>query len=325
MRILKGFYIVIIFVILLLSSCDNGISVKNNDKYALLSHEGIVYNDGSCVRYEYFISDMDTISDFKKGKERFNNIVSKWETENFSQLSTDGKKVLVESVINNNIIYQIYNDKNEKIFELNIDNDKYICRFSPQLNYYILFDRDDTNIGTLYDIKNNKKGKAIYIEDHADLVFSEDENYFGYSSYDGKSENIIIHIYNLDTAHLLNEIKVDGKRNSVFITQIHNSQKVLYMYENSSYIVNFDGTNKKLLGTDIFFPHMSNDEKLLAYSKVYENQIYGYVEFDKEDICSEEERGLYIKDLTTGDIKFLAYPDSYNEAPVPVAWVNIND
>lgn len=335
MKLFRKCHITIIILLLLFSSCSRIINKQTNksstfgykyrEDYSILAQEGITNNDGSSVAYEYLLSDMDSISDIKKGKENFNKIVPKCDTQNFSQLTTDRKKVLKEFVVDdNNVIYRICDDKNNKLFELNVDDSKFFCKFSPQLNYYILVSRNETSNSLLYSVKNINAVRLGYIEDYADLVFSQDENYLGYSFFDEKSGNNIIQIYDLNNAKILCKIKIKGNRNSVYITQIHNSHRVLYMFENNSYIVNFDGTNKKLLGNNIFFPQLSSDGKLLAYAKVYLNQISGYVSFDEEDICPTDERGLYIKDVSTGETKFLEYPDSENEVPVPVTWINNN-
>lgn len=292
---------------------NNHTQADDTEDYKLLAEDGLVFNDGSSVRYEYSILDLN--NDLEEGKESFNSLLSTIDMGIFITLSVDGKKILQT----NNGQYEISDLKGDNVFETDVDNSKnYVC-FSPNLNYYFLFDKDGDN-GTIVNIQDNTTGEA-QLEFHRDFTFSDDESSFGCTHYDQSSGESAIYIYDTRNSQLIYKIPIEGNEDTTYITQIHNNKKVLYTYKNDSYMIDFDGNNKTLLGHNIFYTQLSEDEKYLAYAMSY--IIDTYVDIDEPDTLSSiDDRGLYIKNMITGDIKFFPYPDTYNEVLRPVKWLS---
>jgi hypothetical protein len=247
-------------------------------------------------------------------------LLAKFETKNFVRLSSDGTKVLQES----DGLYEILDINGNRVFELTVDYSKNYVMFSPNLQYCFLFYNNGDD-GTIISTWDNTKCKA-QVEYQPSFRFSDDGSSFGYIRYDESSgENSII-IHDSKSGQIIHNIPIEGNDSTTFLNQIHNNKKALYTYENDSYIIDFDGDNKTLLGHNIFFTQLSQDEKYLAYSKTYVLDLRFDISNPYIDTLeSDDERGLYIKNMITGDTKFFPYTKSGNEVLQPVKWLSFSE
>jgi hypothetical protein len=290
------------------------------EDYKLLAMDGIVFNDGSSVRVEYSILDQN--NDLVKGKESYNSWHAKYDMNDNFIPSMDGKRLLR----NNNGYYEVLNLKGDTIFRLDVffESANNCFNFSPNLNYFFVFDMDK-NAGTIYNTQD-KTTCEIPVEDYQSFTFSDDGSSFGYIRYDESSgENSII-IHDSKSGRIIHRIPIEGKESTTFINQIHNHKKVLYTYMRDAYMTDFDGGNKTLLGHNIFFTQLSEDEKYLAYSKTYANDQYVEVDDSELDTLeSDDERGLYIENMLSGETKFFPYLQSENVGLRPVMWLSFSE
>lgn len=149
-------------------------------------------------------------------------------------------------------------------------------RFSPLLTGYV-----EKNQDGYYFHKLNGSSKIrlpieqnIYL-DRDTMQISPDEKYIAY-------------VYNAQDEYHLSTIDIeDGKilcnlvmKENIYLSQFHESGKVLFETDSQSYIIDYDGNNKKDLGKDIIGPMLSPDRKIIAFNKVVDNKNEELLEED---------------------------------------------
>lgn len=269
---------------------------------------------------KYFIDIKEV--DFTNGYYEISStsLVPKMFAEKIYKMSEDGKKILlvyyedginiieIIDIISHSVVYK--KEIHESI------NTAWISS-SPNLEHLLI----PTGTQMVFvDVKQHKES----ITDCKGVI-SPDGKKSAFITYEGNETKL--KISDILTSKIVES--VDLAIGKAYITQWHNSDKILYYTYAGSFIYDFITKETKKVGEYLYGPQMSPDERYIAFHR--DDDIDGFCPLYNENYMLYKENGfdngLYILDLLTNDLKKIAplvYNDFSQYVQYPVQWVYVN-
>lgn len=315
----------IFMAVILLVSCRSqeksnqpvlGESKQNND-YLLYVGAWPSFVEG--VSYSYFIDASNSFSD-NKSELSIESLTGIKNESELVQIALDGKDALYSlyDSVNNTLSYQVIDiERKEVIWSIEPDKDgqENHLSFSPQLDSFITKKGEQL---LFVDEKGNEK--TIRITDDLDvqsIIWSPDGKKIAFIASQGDEKSICI--YDIEASKVVHKIAI-GKGKSV-LTQWSETDKILFNYELSAFMVDAQGENILEIGKFIFYPMLSPDGKYLVYSRP---GTFRYVDslLEIDEYNDQNEFGIFVKDLQSGSVKKLPmkYDGFIMLDQIPIQW-----